>query len=243
MVWGLKRVEGRGWDSDYRGRLFIHAASLEPSADDIARYEDFYTECFQLEFGRSAGKPQFPKHYPISCLVGCVTVVDVVPKESYMWKSLPPSAKLEGNANGSGFYFLCEEQKRMVLPFQMSGQHKLWKLDKKVVAQASKQLKPCQQMPIDFRGHRDGLFPQRPAEEEEEEEEGDSGYGDDDESEEGYDDEGGGGRGGAAAAAAAEAEEAAAVAAASAASAAALASEEEEQVALALAMSLSMNDR
>jgi hypothetical protein len=70
MVWGLKRVEGRGWDSDYRGRLFIHAASLEPSPEDIVRYETFYTEVFQLEFGVGAGAPQFPKHYPTSCLVG-----------------------------------------------------------------------------------------------------------------------------------------------------------------------------
>ena len=41
----------RGWDSDYRGRLWIHAASLEPSAEDIARYEEFYTEVYRLDTG------------------------------------------------------------------------------------------------------------------------------------------------------------------------------------------------
>lgn len=230
MVWGLKRVEGRGWDSDYRGRLFIHAAALEPSPDDIARYEAFYTDVFQLEFGRDAGAPQFPKHYPTSCLVGCVTVVDVVPKEEFAkWKSLPRSAKLEGDANGSGYYFLCQEQKRMVLPFQMSGQHKLWKLDRKVVERATKQLKACEQMPVDFQGHRDGLFPPRS-----EEEQGEH-----------YDDEyehlGGGAAAGTAAEEEEEEEEIAA--AVSAASRAALALEEEESVALAMAMSLSMTDK
>ena len=162
MVWGLKRVEGRGWDSDYRGRLWIHAASLEPSPEDIARYEAFYTEVYRREFGAKAGAPQFPKHYPTSALVGCVNVVDVVSKEEFAkWTSLPLSAKLEGDGNGSGFYFLCEGQMRMVMPFMMSGQHKLWKLDKKDVERASKQLKACEQMPIDFRGHRDGKFPPR----------------------------------------------------------------------------------
>lgn len=226
MVWGLKRVEGRGWDSDYRGQLFIHAASLEPSPDDITQYEAFYTEVFQLEFGRGAGTPQFPKHYPTSCLVGCVTVVDVVPKEEFAkWKSLPRSAKLEGDANGSGYYFLCQEQKRMVLPFQMSGQHKLWKLDRKAVERATKQLKACEQMPVDFRGHRDGLFPPRSEEEEGED----------------YDYLGGEAVAGTAAGEEEEEEEAAAAVAA--ASRAALALEEEEQVALAMAMSLSMTDK
>jgi hypothetical protein len=154
--------------------------------------------------------------------------VDVVAKEAFAtWASLPRSAELEGDGNGSGFYFLCEEQKRMVLPFQMSGQHKLWKLEKKIAERASKQLKACEQMPIDFRGHRDGKFPARTVEVEDEVEDG--GYGDDEEYGE-YD--GGGGGGGE--------EEEAAVAAASR---AALASEEEEQVALAMAMSLSITDR
>ena len=33
-----------GQDSDYRGRLWIHAASLEPSPEDVAQYEAIYTE-------------------------------------------------------------------------------------------------------------------------------------------------------------------------------------------------------
>ena len=236
MVFGLKRVEGRGWDSDWRGRLWIHAASLEPSPDDVAKYEAFYTEVFQLEFGRGAGKPQFPLHYPTSCLVGCVHVVDVVARETFeTWGSLPTSAKLEGDSNGSGFYFLCQEQKRMVLPFQMSGQHKLWKLDRKDAERAAKQLRACEQMPIDFQGHRDGRIPPRDAEVEDGAYNirGRNGGGNRDGNRDGD------GDGFSYAGDDAAEEEEATVAAASRAS---LAAEEEEQVALALAMSLSMLD-
>ena len=35
LVYGLKRIEGRGWSTDYTGRLWIHATSTRPTEQDI----------------------------------------------------------------------------------------------------------------------------------------------------------------------------------------------------------------
>lgn len=35
LVYGLKRVEGRGWPTSHRGRLWIHSTAQQPSQQDI----------------------------------------------------------------------------------------------------------------------------------------------------------------------------------------------------------------
>jgi hypothetical protein len=154
MVYGLKRVEGRGWSSAVRGTLWIHAAAKEPSPEDIEQGEAFYREVHRLD---GDGSPlQLPKHYPVSCLVGKVEVVDVVEADTFLaWDSLPDGARLEGEANGAGYYFLCEKQQRLVMPIEMKGQHKLWRLPKKVASEVAVGLRDCEQMQINFVGHRD----------------------------------------------------------------------------------------
>jgi hypothetical protein len=48
-----------------------------PSQQEIEELQRFY----QVQKGV---KPQeFPPHYPTSCLLGCVDVVDVLPQEEY----------------------------------------------------------------------------------------------------------------------------------------------------------------
>ena len=39
MVHGIKQSEGRVWDSDFRGELWIHAASKAVDAAEIAQWE------------------------------------------------------------------------------------------------------------------------------------------------------------------------------------------------------------
>jgi hypothetical protein len=155
MVYGLKRVEGRGWLSDFRGPLWIHGAAKEMEEGRPEEKEDFYKEVYSLDVPAGEGV-KFPKQYPQSALVGLVEVVDVVSSAEYeQWQTLPEGAKLEGAGNGSDYYFLCEKQQRLVMPFPMAGQHKLWKLDKKVAKNALLGLRDCEQMPISFRSHRE----------------------------------------------------------------------------------------
>lgn len=144
-----------GWYSDFRGLLWIHAASLEPEDEGLREREDHYREVFGLS-NTAKGEMQLPKNYPTSCLLGLVNVVDVADAQSFeQWPELPPCAKAEGGANGSDYFFLCENQQRLLMPFPMSGQHKLWRLDKKVAKDALLGLRPCEQMPIDFLFFRD----------------------------------------------------------------------------------------
>lgn len=35
LVHGIKRIEGRGWGSTHRGRIWVHATSQQPTAETI----------------------------------------------------------------------------------------------------------------------------------------------------------------------------------------------------------------
>ena len=97
LVYGIKRAEGRGWNTDFRGRLWIHAGSFlhlilslaakEPSPELIASCEERYRRLY-CEHGENIDIT-FPKHYPVSALVGCVDVVDVIPHELLLKTPIP----------------------------------------------------------------------------------------------------------------------------------------------------------
>jgi hypothetical protein len=96
MVYGLKRVEGRNWDSNFRGKLWIHGASLEPDEERIKSGEEFYKQVFAKDVDGTGEGIKLPPHYPTSALVGLVDVADVAIADEYNeWDSLPDGAKLE----------------------------------------------------------------------------------------------------------------------------------------------------
>ena len=82
VVAGIKRCEGRTWDSDHRGQLFIHAASREAVPEEVEEVEERYKALYAMD-PSFAGNLVFPKHYPTSCLLGCVTVGDVLPQQEH----------------------------------------------------------------------------------------------------------------------------------------------------------------
>ena len=67
------------------------------------------------------GVTTFPNVYPTSALLGCVEVVDVIDNETYK-TTFPPDQQEE---TGSEFLFICTKPQRLVVPQQMSGQHKI----------------------------------------------------------------------------------------------------------------------
>ncbi len=101
LVYGLKRIEGRGWPTDHRGKLWIHATSQQATAQEIEVHsamlrpyivclnafqqisqqlhntlqemQSFYRQIHQQE-GTDI-LPNLPKNYPTSVLIGCVDVV------------------------------------------------------------------------------------------------------------------------------------------------------------------------
>eukprot|EP00933_Yihiella_yeosuensis_P028865 TRINITY_DN22650_c0_g1_i4.p1 TRINITY_DN22650_c0_g1~~TRINITY_DN22650_c0_g1_i4.p1 ORF type:complete len:321 (+),score=55.41 TRINITY_DN22650_c0_g1_i4:41-1003(+) len=133
LAHGIQRVEGRGWNTAFRGKLWIHAGSKPVDKEDIERWESIYRDVFAAD-GMDA---KMPEHYPTSALVGLVEVVDVVSADEFSsWSSLPVGVRKEGRAHGSGYLFLVEKHQRLAIPLKHTGQHKLWRLDQKFAANA-----------------------------------------------------------------------------------------------------------
>lgn len=72
LVHGIKRIEGRHWTTDFRGRLWIQATNKKPDPEVIVQLENLYRVIFEME-----GLPElvFPE-YPQGVLVGCVQIAD-----------------------------------------------------------------------------------------------------------------------------------------------------------------------
>merc|ERR1712007_87959 len=83
-------------------------------------------------------------------------VVDVVEAKGFSrYKTLPRGVRHEGRCHGSGFLFLVERHKRLLVPLKMSGQHKLWRLDRKVALKAKEALVVSElAKPVRFVQHR-----------------------------------------------------------------------------------------
>jgi hypothetical protein len=128
LIEGFKRFEGREWDSDFRGVLWIHATSKKPDQDLIDSVEN---ECRQLycKDGKSSLKHNFPQKYPTSCLLGCVDVVDVVKRETYV-KLIPHELQ---ERTDSKFLFICKNPKKLEIPIKMPGQPNIYKLDESIL--------------------------------------------------------------------------------------------------------------
>jgi hypothetical protein len=126
LIAGIKTHEGRPWPSEFRGRLWIHAAAARPShVEEIeAQYVPF------LKDGEL-----FPTDYPTSCLLGYVTVVDNLDRESYERTFAP-----EQQQESSEFKFICMGAKPLPFPLAMDGKHKIFKLEKKLWLASRKQL-------------------------------------------------------------------------------------------------------
>ncbi len=102
LVYGLKRIEGRGWPTEHTGQLWIHSTSKQATAQEIEvqssakhkchgevsviacsssktsnsslqEMQSFYGQIHEQE-GTDIS-PNVPKTYPTSVLLGCVEVV------------------------------------------------------------------------------------------------------------------------------------------------------------------------
>ncbi|CAM9637324.1 unnamed protein product [Pylaiella littoralis] len=121
-----KRVEGRSWRTEHRGKLWIHAAAKEPNADEVRAVEDQYRSIYAAE--GILGDVSLPTSYPTSCLLGCVDIVACLTQAQFQAvEGVPVGPKLESQ---SEFVFLCQAPRQLVLPFSLAGHHKLWKMDK-----------------------------------------------------------------------------------------------------------------
>ncbi|XP_023348454.1 activating signal cointegrator 1 [Eurytemora carolleeae] len=128
LVIGVKLHEGRTWYSNHRGRLWIHAAGKVPTQPEVDQLQNFYRVHSNIQ------PYQFPPHYPTSCLVGCVDVTDVLSQEEY--REVYPDGE-----STSPYVFICKNPQELLIKFPMSGKHKLFNLDPKILKAAQKSVK------------------------------------------------------------------------------------------------------
>eukprot|EP00033_Pygsuia_biforma_P008044 GCRY01009313.1.p1 GENE.GCRY01009313.1~~GCRY01009313.1.p1 ORF type:complete len:135 (-),score=27.83 GCRY01009313.1:28-432(-) len=115
LVHGIKKIEGRNWFIPHRGRLWIASTVREPEPEEIAAVESEHP---------TVPKSAFPQSYPTGVLLGCVDAVDCLDRETY----LETAEVVEPNS--SQYLLRCENPRQLSVPFPVSGQHKLWHLDK-----------------------------------------------------------------------------------------------------------------
>merc|ERR1712150_265120 len=123
LVCGLKPHEGRNWYTPHRGRLWIHAASKQPSVEEI-NYANELCKTGDKKF------MQFLTQLPTGCLLGYVELKDVIPQEEY-------ALNYEKHFSDSPFVFICEDHQELQVKFPMQGKPKIFRLDK-VIHQAAK---------------------------------------------------------------------------------------------------------
>merc|ERR1719481_1957679 len=115
LITGIKMHEGRTWYTSHRGRLWIASTAKQPSEQEIAETEQFY----------SSSGVVCPGNYPVGCLLGCVDVIDCVGQEDYI-------EKYPDGESMSPYVFICVNPQELVIKFPIKGQHKIYKLDSKI---------------------------------------------------------------------------------------------------------------
>jgi alkylated DNA repair dioxygenase AlkB len=135
LVLGIKRFEGRGWYTPYRGRLWIASGSRETTPEEIQQVEDEY----RAVYGPNAKIP-FPADYPTSALLGCVDLTHCWSAEEF--QAYRSNHGAGGEDSASAFVFVCSNPRTLPLPQSHSGQHKLYNLPPKLYQSIGPNLKP-----------------------------------------------------------------------------------------------------
>lgn len=115
LVYGIKKVEGRSWQTNHRGRLWIASTAQPVSQEAIQEAETYYRNVLY-------GSVIFPDKYPSGSLLGCVNVTDCCPREEYI-------ARGYHDETDSPFCFICEHPHLVSVQYAVKGKHKIWKLD------------------------------------------------------------------------------------------------------------------
>ncbi|XP_021358505.1 activating signal cointegrator 1-like isoform X2 [Mizuhopecten yessoensis] len=128
LVCGIKMHEGRTWYTAHRGRLWIAATAKVPTPEETADIEQTYR--YLLKDPRL----EFPSHYPVGCLLGCVDVMDCLAQDQYR-------EKFPDGESASPYVFICQEPQQLVVKFPIKGKHKIYKLDSHIHQAAKKGLR------------------------------------------------------------------------------------------------------
>lgn len=106
-VIGLKTIETRHWETDYRGDLAVHAAK-RLQADE----REWWDKLAETD-------PRFPRRPPLGAIVGVVRLIDVIPTESCIGRISDTEARW-GNYAPERFGWIADNFRpfREPIPFQ-----------------------------------------------------------------------------------------------------------------------------
>eukprot|EP00928_Gymnodinium_smaydae_P018067 TRINITY_DN16878_c1_g4_i1.p1 TRINITY_DN16878_c1_g4~~TRINITY_DN16878_c1_g4_i1.p1 ORF type:complete len:925 (-),score=217.01 TRINITY_DN16878_c1_g4_i1:188-2962(-) len=141
LVHGFKRAEGRGWSSNHRGRLWIHAGGQPVDESEVRRLEQTYRELYEAHGVPVPPMPSEGAGYPTSALLGCVDMEQCWTQEEYA-QVLKDTPSMPQEQNDNAFIFWCLRPRRLVVPVKMGGDHKIWRLPGVQMRAAQRGLQP-----------------------------------------------------------------------------------------------------
>ena len=104
LVHGHKDVENRRWMTNYRGRLWIHAAAVPVTATELSAIRHAFPDI------------AFPDTYTIGALIGFVTLTDVLVTSPSRWYQ------------AAHFAWTVRDAVALREPIPMPGRLKLWEV-------------------------------------------------------------------------------------------------------------------
>lgn len=111
MALGLKTIETRGWYTDYRGPLAIHAAKRFPKWAKELADEDFYTE-LALHLGEGKHSQVLPR----GTVVGICELINIIRTEDIDSMEILTDREREYGDYGAGRYGWITKGMRALSP-------------------------------------------------------------------------------------------------------------------------------
>ena len=132
LIWGFKRFEGRSWDTNYRGPLWIHAGAKEPDPELVKNIETQYRRLYD-----GVDLPPFPSSYPTGCLLGVIDLQDVIDQKVYT-EYIPK--KFTGEST-EPFLFVVRNPRRLMVNIRALGSRGIFDVDENLVSASVNTLK------------------------------------------------------------------------------------------------------
>ena len=132
LVFGFKRFEGRQWDTNYRGPLWVHAGSRQPDPSEVRKVENQYRKLYEGQ-----KMPPFPTSYPTGCVIGLVDLQDVISQQMYT-EFVPKEFTGESTED---WLFVIRNPRRLMVNIKCMGNKNIFSLDPAVITAAAKTLK------------------------------------------------------------------------------------------------------
>uniref|UniRef100_A0A0A9X3K9 Activating signal cointegrator 1 n=1 Tax=Lygus hesperus TaxID=30085 RepID=A0A0A9X3K9_LYGHE len=126
LVRGIKRYEGRSWNTKFRGRLWIASTQQSPDTAVIHKLQSEYSQLYHIP------TDAFPTSYPTGCIVGYVYVDDVLTQEQFQQLRADLLRRTGEDVENSTneYVFVCSRFTVLQVPVPITGKHKIYTLPK-----------------------------------------------------------------------------------------------------------------